>query len=550
MATSFDDALVQCLTAELPLGFCFKIHHVSSPATRCEAIFHPAPGEAPEETFCESHFLSVSIDVNETIIQAFALEVLIYTTTTLTTIFVSKADSTGYLHLLNLPRGTASPIKTVISIFLKLLVENKQRTDVRLVLSLFARAQDQYLFPGSIENSEKHVLDDRGLIRWWCQILESVLLAFPTSELSPKDADKPHLDEEPRSAHGYLRVPGCDVYETKAFFPSSAKCSSSKAARWLPSDPLRALGKAPNVPERCLIPRFPDDPKARFVIDLDDELPEQGSQVEQSPSKPRRPGKWRSVRSLEEFWEMMAFRQECAAGRLVGFIWGVFTAAKLVDRPYSAFEDFAEKHDKPLDDAPLPTPLASQIHQDPLVLPPSPVRTSGPLRNLPPSSLPPSQPQPADSPRPAPSSLVAEPSEVTIGPSIKNCTTFTTTDHPLAISIPQPSYARIVSFLEQLDYASISVATDSTLQWIATTSKEAGVERWGTDVTGTKETIPPVAVANWTKDVATSILGPGLVRRKKRQGEGPVGSLNGATAADQVKTLDAGLVRKKAKLQT
>lgn len=549
MATSFDETLVQHLTNELPLGLRFKIHHISSPATLCDAIFHPAPEKLPEETFCEPHFLSVSVDVKGTIVQAFALEVLIYTTAKLTTIFVSKADSTGYLHLLNLPRGTASPIKTVISTFLRLLVDNKQRNGVRLVLSLFARAQDQYLFPGSIENSTKHVLDDRGLIRWWCQILESVLLAYSAPEISPKDLDKPRPDEETLSARGYLRVPGCDVYETKAFFPFSAKCSPSKVARWLPSDPLRALGKAPNVPERCLIPRFPDDPKARFVIDLDDELPDWGSQVEQSPSKPRQPGKWRSVRTLEEFWEMMAFRQECAAGRLVGFMWGVFTPTMLVGRPYSVFEDFVEEHDEAIDDTPLLTPLPSQIHEEPLVLPQSPIRTSSPLRNLSFSPLPSSQPQRAEFQTPTPTSLVPEPSEVIAGPSIKHYTTLNTADRPLSISIPLPNYTRIVSLLEQLDYASISVAMSSTREWIAAISREAGAEQWGVDITGTQEISPPAPVINGTKEVATSILGPSLVRRKKRNGEEPVASLNGATAADEVKILGAGLVRKKPKLQ-
>lgn len=33
----------------------------------------------------------------------------------------------------------------------------------------------------------------------------------------------------------------------------------------------------------------------------------------------------RRVKTLERFWDMMAFRQECSSGRLVGFIWIVFT---------------------------------------------------------------------------------------------------------------------------------------------------------------------------------------------------------------------------------
>jgi len=551
MVTSLDETLIQRLAHELPLGLRFTIHHISSPATPCEAVFHPPPEKTPEVTSCESHFLSVSIDVNGSKVQAFALEALIYTTATLTTIFVSKADSTGYLHLqtLPIPKGAASPIKTVISTFLGLLVEERKRNGIRLVLSLFARAQDQYLFPGSIENSKKHVLDDRGLIRWWCQILETVLLEYPATAITSKDVDKPLPDEQTFSACGYLRVPGCDVYETKAFFPPSAKYSASKISCWLPSDPLRDLGKAPNVPERCLIPRFPDDPKARFVIDLDDELPVSGTQVEDSPWKPRQLGKWRSVRSLEEFWEMMACRQECAAGRLVGFIWGVFTPAMLVGRPHSVLEDFVEEEDEATGpgDAPLPTPLPSQVRGDPL-LPQSHITTSGPRLDPPPSPLPSSQPQPGDSQPPDPMSPLLGPSEVNSGPAIVHETGLNGVNSSLAVIIPQSSYARIISLLERLDYASISVAADSTREWIVAVSKEAGVKKWGVEITGFKEIVPPAGLTNRTNEVATSILGPGLVRRKKRTEE-QVEDVNGTAAAEKVKILGAGLVRKKPKLQ-
>ncbi|MCJ1246779.1 hypothetical protein MMC30_003988 [Trapelia coarctata] len=553
MATSLDDTLIQRLANELSLGLRFTIHYVSSPATSCEALFHPPPEKTPEETSCESHFLSASIDVNETKVQAFALEALVYTTATLTTIFVSKADSTGYLHLLNLPRGTGSPIKTVISTFLGLLVEKRKRNGIRLVLSLFARAQDQYLFPGSIENSKKHVLDDRGLIRWWCQILETVLLAYPAAEISSKEVDKLPLDKGAFSACGYLRAPGCDVYETRAFFPPSAESRPSKIPRWLPSDPLRALGKGPNVPERCLIPRFPDDPKARFVTDLDDELPVQGSQVEDSPSKPRQPGKWRSVRSLEEFWEMMAFRQECAAGRLVGFIWGMFTPAMLVGRPHSVLEDFDEEDNEATEpenteDGPLPTPLHSQIGGEALIPPQSPIRTSSPIRDLPLSPLLSSQPQPRDSQRHDPASPLLESSKIDSGPAVTHETALNATEKRLAVTLPQPSYTRIISLLEQLDYASLPVAADSTQEWIAAVAKEAGVDKWGIEITGIKAILPPAALANGTKDAAMSILGPSLVRRKKRNGEEPVERVNGVSAAGEVKILGAGLVRKKPKL--
>ena len=70
----------------------------------------------------------------------------------------------------------------------------------------------------------------------------------------------------------------------------------------------------PDVPVRCLIPRLPDDPKTRFVIDLDNEVIDSDSQEVVS-------NQWKSVKALDQFWDMMAFRQECSAGRLVGFLW-------------------------------------------------------------------------------------------------------------------------------------------------------------------------------------------------------------------------------------
>lgn len=167
--------LADLLAKVLPTGVEITVRHVSSTPTPCEALFAAAPGQVSEPTFCENHFLSVSIDRNddgETII--FGMEVLVYNAAHLTTIFVSKADSTGLLHLLKLPRRV-SVLRLVSNTFLSFLARTRQRPGVRLVVSLFARAQNQYLFPGSIENAEKHVLDDRGLIKWWCRVLDPIL---------------------------------------------------------------------------------------------------------------------------------------------------------------------------------------------------------------------------------------------------------------------------------------------------------------------------------------------------------------------------------------
>ncbi|KAL3487727.1 histone acetylation protein-domain-containing protein [Aspergillus germanicus] len=315
-----DVDLGDLLAKVLPTGVKLTIRHISSTPTASTALFAPSPGEEAEPTFCENHFLSASItpadkgkgnDGAEAEIIVFGIEVLVYTTAHLTTIFVSKADSTGHLHLLN-AAPKSSILRHLTNTFLFFLVHTHQRPGVRLVVSLFARAQNQYLFPGSIENAEKHVLDDRGLIKWWCRAFDPILREYEP-ESGSQEQDKKHEESAHSSATAYLIVPSCDKFETRGFFPPSAKSDDKDRPRWLNAYPLSQLCSHPGAPPRCLVPRFPDDPKTRFLIDLDDELPENGAT--------EGTGQWRSVKSLDQFWEMMSFRQECSAGRLVGFLW-------------------------------------------------------------------------------------------------------------------------------------------------------------------------------------------------------------------------------------
>ena len=300
--------LLQRLASVLPKDIIFKIYHLSTPPTRTSALYSAPPGGRPDRTYCESHFLSASIqtsvqdDQSESAdVLVFAIEILIYSTAFDSTFFISKADSTGYLHLLNLPKGTSSPLREISATFLRYLAEKRQRENIRSVLSLFARAQDQYLFPGSVEYSGKHVLDDRGLVRWWCRVLN------PLIEQCSSNTQSSQWD----TVKGYLIVPGLDIHETRSYIPRGTKAS------WTIGHPLRDISRHPSdVPPRCLIPHFPDDPKSRYLDELDDEI---------SKSRHFESGQWKSVKSIDQFWDMMAFRQECSAGRLVGFIWIVFT---------------------------------------------------------------------------------------------------------------------------------------------------------------------------------------------------------------------------------
>ena len=209
MATSetCDNFLRRRLEAVLPKGHQFGIYHLSTPPSKSAPLCSAPPKERPDRTCCESHFLNVAINVpvseqkstSHKKLLVFGVEILIYTTSYTTTLFVSKADSTGYLHLLNLPKGTPSPIREVCAAFISHLAEKRRRRGKQLIISLFARAQNQYLYPGSIDYSGKHVLDDRGLVKWWCRVLSPILESPPSGTLPPW-----------KSTRGYLVVPGLD----------------------------------------------------------------------------------------------------------------------------------------------------------------------------------------------------------------------------------------------------------------------------------------------------------------------------------------------------
>ena len=543
MALEEKSSLKDCFAKLLPQGCRFTIHHLSTPPTECAAIFAAPPGELPEDTYCESHFLSASIDPDERQLQIFAIEILIYTTNYLTTLFVSKADSTGYLHLLKLPKGTPSPLRILSTTFLQYLIEERRRPDRRLVLSLFARAQNQYLFPGSVENSHKHVLDDRGLIKWWCKVVDPILGVYANDEDDRVSKTNGSTRSEPgMKSHGFLRVPGCDTYETRGFIPKSGHAKGQR--RWSTADPLVELGRQPHLPERCLIPRFPDDPKARFVEQLDDELPDEISQPslsqkEDGPSTKKHPGRWRSVQSLEQFWEMMSFRQECSSGCLVGFLWAMFWPANL-DRSRNS-NDLVQNTNKPSQSA-LPTPLDSQ-HQEPARPPPqSPLRSS-------PAPEPHSKTSPTSpsNPSPAPSPVKAEETAIHALPEeTQSCY------WPLSsrgeVVLRQEDYEQVASLLLRLDYADEEIAADSTRKWIDDVAQRAGVKNWGYTVAG--EFVPPVI-----KDVGNSanpaVLDAGLIRKRK----GPPNNLEGSSdepasvnGTPAVNMLSTGLIRKKAKV--
>jgi regulator of Ty1 transposition protein 109 len=558
-------SLIDKLASVLPHGHRFGVHHLSTPPTKTDALYSAPPDTRPDKTYLESHFLVISIDPSSTTTQRpqledpfsspaaatspkpqavliFAIEVLIYTTAYTTTIFISKADSTGFLSLLKLLKGTPSPIREVSATFVEYLVAHRRRKNILTVATLFARSQGQYLFPGSVENSGKHVLDDRGLVKWWCRVLNSVL----EGQEDPERRD----GEQWASVKGYLIVPGLDNYEMRAFLPRTSRALKS----WELGHPSERISHYTReydwVPPRCLVPYYPDDPKSRFRDELDDEAGRLKSTT----------GAWRSVRNIDEFWDVMAFRQECSSGRLTGFLWVVFDPA-----------DSLLEHQEP-------TPANSQL--------PTPTTSFQASSLQEPPSTPPRQRQAlASTPRSAPIRFATTPLStksttsnaqaieakrkpkkltgriVPRKPHIKTEQRNYLLERPTTTAyyhwppegrgtmiVSDTDYKRSTELLLHLDFQALEKATAATRRWI---KEVGGGRRWDIEIVGKRMLTDAQESSRPANGAAVNNLS-GLVKRKR-----PVDAVPAAEAADsekvveqapKVNSLSASLVRKKPKV--
>lgn len=513
------------LAGALPAGFNPKIRYIHSPWKQCDPLFSAPPGQEPAKTRLASHFLTLSVDAasispkeasaGSKDVISFAIEVLIYTTKHLTTIFVSKVDSTSYI-----PRQRPSPIKTTVTTFLRWLAdkERQKRPSRKIVISLFARAQSAYLFPGSADDKSKHVLDDRQLIKWWARVLDPIIDRENNTDKT-EDADV--------SYQGYITVPGYAGNELKRSFMPPPSTSTDPNPRWLAGHPLLELGQTRGVPEhappRCFLPRFPDDPKARYIQDLDDEIGlSEGSKVQSSPSKKARNGMWNSVRDLDRFWEAMEFRQECSSGRVVGFLW-------LVISPKQSDADMADA-DANIDSQDLLSADASQASNQP-----SQTDNTG---------------SPKKRKRKALTGLIVPRAPKLKGgsSSLSGLSELANPDNPSdGIVITEEGYDKVMQTMLHLDFSSLQTAVRSTNRWISEITSVCSLNgEFGVEVTGLAA-VEAVAVptTNGSTNGGVNDLG-GMVRKKRKVEEGS----QGATVETQqpaVNTLGGGLIRKKAK---
>ena len=539
LPSSDSASLKDLLTSELPSGFNCKVRYLRTQPYPCDPLFSALPGQTPEKTRLASHFLTASVDSTSLPqhtagsesydVISFGIEVLIYTTKNLTTLFVSKVDSTSYV-----PRHKPSPIKTTVTTFLRWLTdrERRKRPHRQIVISLFARAQAQYLFPGSSDSSSKHVLDDRQLIKWWARVLDPIF---------PSKGSASAVDGIETQYQGYLTVPGYDKNELRSFLPPGS-ASASGNPNWKPGNPLKELAATRKLPEfappRCLLPRFPDDPKARFIQDLDDEVGlSQVSQTESSPRK-RSNGMWKSVRDLDRFWEAMEFRQECSSGRLVGFLWLVISPKQ---RTIDDIENDATAAENGESQDSVKSPLSSKTVD------------SIPMQHAEPRES--SQPRKRKRGR-LTGPIITRPAQIK-GSSSTLPEDQIQTDSGDGIVVTKEGYEAVMQTLLRLDFSSLDVAIRSTAKWIAeATSCAKG--NLGFEVSGVAKSLETTVSHNNNEPAAVNDLG-GMIKKKRKTNNSTLVESHPAedkqlniTSNEQsaVNILSGGMIRKKPKPST
>ena len=190
----------------------------------------------------------------------FALELIIYTGPDIV-LYVSKVDTTGCHDV------KASPISGIAYGILLHFCQSQR--EGKVMLQLFARSQPQYIFPYSSQNKNKHVLNDGDLLKWWIKIFDRL---------------RQHLSSQASSTTCHLLIPGMETTATSRYVPETWRVGHHYDPSALAKDVIKS---------------FPDDPKARFL----DQLLIDGA-----------------TPTVEEFWELMSYRQEMASGHAIGFI--------------------------------------------------------------------------------------------------------------------------------------------------------------------------------------------------------------------------------------
>ncbi|ORY56788.1 histone acetylation protein-domain-containing protein [Leucosporidium creatinivorum] len=269
-------------------------------------------------------------------------------------LYISKVDTSGLQPSSSSSSSSSSsgpnPTRTLVASFLTYHLLHPPHSTRRLRIQIFAKSQPQYLFPGSIENNQKKVLDDKGLIRWWKSCLEMAVGKYEASD-SGAASDKTTTTTTKPHPHLFYLIPGLTYLESLPYVPVSPSSSSPKWHYSHPNSHLPSLLHSATLtpsstPITDHIPSFPDDPKSRFITSLtSSSIASSGNEhdyddvtlslksaafttgagggaraEEVEKQREKEAQRMREAEGgMEGWWEMMQWRQECCSGVLVGF---------------------------------------------------------------------------------------------------------------------------------------------------------------------------------------------------------------------------------------
>ncbi|ODQ66055.1 hypothetical protein NADFUDRAFT_82926 [Nadsonia fulvescens var. elongata DSM 6958] len=240
----------------------------------------------------------------------YGIELYIFFSPDYTTVFISKADTTGQ----KLPGKTKISYLDITRSILEYLVASHKtnpnekmidKSEIPLRICLFTRPEKQYLFPLSAPpestDGSKHLMNGTQLVEWWIKCLEPIVGKM-------------------ESAKARLEMPGSETrvidniinnrqnWAKGVIFGESANTSGSgnedeKAHETTDHEKVASdFSISRNKAAIYHIPRFPDDPKARF---LDYMMYEEKRDLKTS---------------LMNFWIELQGRQEFLLGAVTGII--------------------------------------------------------------------------------------------------------------------------------------------------------------------------------------------------------------------------------------
>lgn len=337
---SLRDALLSAL-ATLPGTREFHVHVLVSSPRKHTGLFpyaHPRPRVYLQEVLV---LLSEQAgpDAPRQLVSAVEVSAYNVPTTSCGILYVSKVDSTGQGMF---PSPTSTLVKALLSYYAD-PATRPIRVDT-LWIQLFARAQNQYLFPNSADHPGKKPLSDVKLCAWWRRVLGEVAAGLKSKE---RDA----------TIRAYYLLPGYSELEAiNSLHVASPADPAASPIQWTYGHPYSHS----DIPLPCpkaqgshnlghYIPSFEDDPKSRFMDEIahttegdairsperkrsrtlsrteskekallaPEETPKAAK--EHKEHKEHKPDGELAKCSTDEFWERMSFRQECVAGAVTGF---------------------------------------------------------------------------------------------------------------------------------------------------------------------------------------------------------------------------------------